>query len=747
MSLWMKTRQLPEQYWSPIFTCYQDSNFPVEVREVMSDWIEQQNWDAIDENNMLNENAARNILNEFLQEMEIRYQNLSQENFCIKLKLSQAQQDFQHLYGDHPLALVHTIKKCLDIEKNYINMNEGNVEVAHDFYEKFRVLDILEKNTKDSASFLQQIQEIQGNFTVEFQEFQTRKEIFDASQKDGNKSPTPENLKEMQSKLIRRSETVKDLHRDLINKYQELSKLHYKTNDQLNELTMTILHEDLVKWKRNQQQSGNTTELEDNLREIHKRCSMLATLIWENRQQIRMANQLYQRFTQKLLYTDLEIAITKLLSRVVTDTFLVQQQPTQILKKDAGRFSAVVTLLVGRALNVNMDLPDVQALLISEQQARQIEKDQFDTKETMGEIVNSVSKMELVDNNFLSANFRNMQLKKIKRTERKAAEAVTEEKFAILFKTKFKVGSEDLSFCIWTLSNPVVVTVHGNQECKAMATILWDNHFATLGRVLFTVPDSVEWSHCADMLSDKFRTDIGVPLTHENTNYLATKLFDGSPDEDYSRRVLTWNQFCKDCMREKSFTFWDWFYAIVKLTKEHLLAFYQQGLIAGFIAKDQAQQMLLSKRPGTFLLRFSDNKLGGVTIAWMQCKAGKSQVFNVSPYSSKDLNTRSLVRRIHDLEGLVYLYPDSMKYDVFPKARDEDDESDTLVQHGYVASSLVDSVPIMEDNSKQEDLMDFEISRQNSPYGQTDLCQGPMLGGFNFDDMNMLFTLDGVDQF
>jgi len=28
------------------------------------------------------------------------------------------------------------------------------------------------------------------------------------------------------------------------------------------------------------------------------------------------------------------------------------------------------------------------------------------------------------------------------------------------------------------LSLPAVVTVHGNQECNALATILWDNAFA-----------------------------------------------------------------------------------------------------------------------------------------------------------------------------------------------------------------------------------------------------------------------------
>lgn len=39
--------------------------------------------------------------------------------------------------------------------------------------------------------------------------------------------------------------------------------------------------------------------------------------------------------------------------------------------------------------------------------------------------------------------------------------------------------------------------------------------------------------------------------------------------------------------------------------------------ILGFLNKQQAQDMLLSKPNGTFLLRFSDSEIGGITIAWV----------------------------------------------------------------------------------------------------------------------------------
>ena len=48
-----------------------------------------------------------------------------------------------------------------------------------------------------------------------------------------------------------------------------------------------------------------------------------------------------------------------------------------------------------------------------------------------------------------------------------------------------------MNFQVFTLSLPVVVIVHGNQEPQALATITWDNAFAEWGRRPFVVPDKV----------------------------------------------------------------------------------------------------------------------------------------------------------------------------------------------------------------------------------------------------------------
>ena len=80
----------------------------------------------------------------------------------------------------------------------------------------------------------------------------------------------------------------------------------------------------------------------------------------------------------------------------------------------------------------------------------------------------------------LSGHFR-----RIKRSDRRGADTVTEEKFAILFHATFHVGSNEIVLVARTLSLPIVVIVHGNQEANASASILWDNAFAQRGRMLF----------------------------------------------------------------------------------------------------------------------------------------------------------------------------------------------------------------------------------------------------------------------
>ena len=50
--------------------------------------------------------------------------------------------------------------------------------------------------------------------------------------------------------------------------------------------------------------------------------------------------------------------------------------------------------------------------------------------------------------------------------------------------------------------------------------------------------------------------------------------------------------------------------------------------IIGFINKVTAQEYLMAKNQGTFLLRFSDGELGGVSIAWVTITELGNVIYN-----------------------------------------------------------------------------------------------------------------------
>lgn len=82
----------------------------------------------------------------------------------------------------------------------------------------------------------------------------------------------------------------------------------------------------------------------------------------------------------------------------------------------------------------------------------------------------------------------------------------------------------------------------------------------------------------AETLSLKFRAATGRTLTEENLRFLAEKAFRDNYN-DNSSQMLSWAQFCKEPLMERNFTFWEWFYAIMKLTREHLRGPWVDGYV------------------------------------------------------------------------------------------------------------------------------------------------------------------------
>ncbi|XP_050556650.1 signal transducer and activator of transcription 5B isoform X2 [Spodoptera frugiperda] len=701
MSLWARAQQLPPESLQKVRTIYGD-HFPIEVRHCLAPWIESRIWTAEPED------QQRFFVDELVQEIQAHADlMLSPDMFVTKMKLLDAAKNFHMQYSHAPHELYAYMRRSLALEMDVIQNAMGTPYVAQPQTErKYSELITGLQTVRQKVSMVgEEIRSLQANiesFSLQYHECLKNKGHMNYLQQ----SMTNERRDLVACLRVQIEETERKLNALVAQISQSQMELvdHMKENiANLRQLQSQVLDEELIKWKREQQLSGNGVPMQSNLNTIQEWCELLADLIWTTRQQVNNVARINTKTIVELrqphlaeMLDEMSKQVTGLLSTLVTSTFVIEKQPPQVMKTNT-RFTATVRLLVGGQLNVYMTPPRVNVVIISEQQAQLLLKSETQAGKgkqpvECGDILNNSGSMEYQPTSRqLSVSFRNMQLRKIKRAEKKGTESVMDEKLTLLFQSQFNVGGGELVFQVWTLSLPVVVIVHGNQEPHGWATVTWDNAFSPPGRVPFAVPDKVTWGQLAETLRIKFCSATGGDLSEDNLRFLAEKIFRTSlplNNIELNAMPVSWTQFCKDALPERNFTFWEWFYMVVKVTRDYLRTLWCDHLIMGFIQKKQAEEMLSKCPAGTFLLRFSDSELGGITIAWV---GEGNEVFSLQPFTSRDLMLRSLADRVLDLTQLQFLYPNIAKDDVFSKYYTKPENE--MLKNGYVKPVLVTTLP------------------------------------------------------
>ncbi|KAK8769892.1 hypothetical protein V5799_013640 [Amblyomma americanum] len=536
MALWDRLQELPGELLRQCQLAYGE-HFPMEVRCALAAWIEDKPWQDLDSENPSFEMYAPALVSSLLEELQRKAS--AEENFVMRLKLLEAVNSFKQNYGHNPGALIRVIKNCLATEMRIIQQAENCHRLAahmpnpHDPHTEIaQQLDKLRRRTQETEDELRRMIQSQESFVIQYQECQKLQAHYQQLSTQTGSQANVELLNKMHNETKAMEQAIRQRVNELREMRSHFADKQHETAMQLSALQTQVLDDELIKWKRAQQLGGNGTPFENNLDQIQEWCEALAELIWQNRQQIKRVEHLAVQVpigTASAIgdrFTSLNAQVTNLLSSLVTSTFIIEKQPPQVMKTNT-RFTATVRLLVGGKLNVHMTPPQVKVSIISEGQANSLLKsDKVGVGEASGDILNNTGTMEYHQaTRQLSVSFRNMQLRKIKRAEKKGTESVMDEKFSLLFQSQFKVGGGELVFQVWTLSLPVVVIVHGNQEPHAWATVTWDNAFAEPGRVPFAVPDKVPWPQLGEVLSMKFRSATGRGLSEDNLRYLAGKVF------------------------------------------------------------------------------------------------------------------------------------------------------------------------------------------------------------------------------
>ncbi|XP_075927610.1 signal transducer and activator of transcription 5A-like [Petromyzon marinus] len=470
--------------------------------------------------------------------------------------------------------------------------------------------------------------------------------------------------------LRQQVQTIVQLRMTVVERLQTCTML-------LNQMLSCLLEDKLPQWQRKQQLAAIGGPPEGSLDALQEWSECMADAVIRSRQHLKRFESLLQQLALPGPSPDallnLNNNLARLLSDIATKTLVMERQPPQVLKTQT-KFGCSLRFLAGSKLELTGSLPHVHATIVSEAQARALHVGHHPRNEVSGEIHNNNTVMEYQQGSgALMANFRSMLLKKIRRSDRRGSESVTEEKFAILFQATLNTGDGEFLLHAQVLSLPVVVIVHGSQENNATATVLWDNAFSEPRRLPFQVPEAVPWSRLMAVLDSKFRSEVDSPtgLCTDSVTFLAHKAFGySSGGEDLADRAISWAQFNRENLPGRTFTFWQWFDGVMELTKKYLKSHWNDGAIVGFVSRAQAQDMLLSLPVGTFLLRFSDSEIGGVTIAWgaqMPGQPGERIVWNVKPFTARELAMLPLADRVRDLDSLQLLYPARPKDHAFAK--------------------------------------------------------------------------------
>uniref|UniRef100_A0AAR2J9J6 SH2 domain-containing protein n=1 Tax=Pygocentrus nattereri TaxID=42514 RepID=A0AAR2J9J6_PYGNA len=252
---------------------------------------------------------------------------------------------------------------------------------------------------------------------------------------------------------------------------------------------------------------------------------------------------------------------------------------------------------------------------------------------------------------------------------------VTEELHSLSFEAMLCLQGLDID--LETCSLPLVVISNVSQLPAGWASVMWYNLLTDEPKNLafFSNPPRASWSQLSEVLSWQFSSFAGRGLNKEQLSMLGDKLL--GQHASYNDCQVSWSKFCKENIPGKSFSFWLWLDSILELIKKHLLPVWIDGYIMGFVSKEMERALLKDREPGTFLLRFSESHLGGITFTWVEQENGEAKFISVEPYTKNRLSALPIADIIRDYkviaDGIVpenplkFLYPDIPKDEAFGK--------------------------------------------------------------------------------
>ncbi|NWI53890.1 STAT4 protein, partial [Calyptomena viridis] len=708
MSQWSQVQQLEIKFLEQVDQFY-DDNFPMEIRHLLAQWIESQDWEAAANN----EAMAMILLQNLIIQVDEQLDRVSQEkNLLLIHNLKRIRKLLQGKYHGNPMHIAVIISNCLREERRILAAASMPVQGPLEKSLQNSVVSERQRNVehkvsaiKNSAQMTDQdvkyLEDLQEEFDFRYKTIQS------LEQNDKNSALIKQEMLALQAML----NTLDYKRKEVLSKIGRV--IH-----EIDMLISNMLTEELLDWKRRQQIACIGGPLHGGLDQLQNCFTLLAESLFQVRRQLEKLDELLTRLTYDgdpipVQRPQLLEKVNFLLYNLFRNSFVVERQPCMpthpqrpLVLKTLIQFTVKLRLLI--------KLPELNYQIRV--------KATIDNNRRFVLCGTHVKAMNMDEsaNGSLSVEFRHLasltQPKEMKTSAgskgNEGPHMVTEELHSISFETQ--VCLYGLTINLETSSLPVVMISNVSQLPNAWASIIWYNLSTNDPQNLsfFNNPPAATLSQLLEVLSWQFSSYVGRGLNSEQLNMLAEKLM-GQPIS-YNDYQLSWAKFCKEHLPGKSFTFWVWLEAILDLIKKHILPLWIDGYVMGFVSKEKERILLKDKTPGTFLLRFSESNLGGITFTWVdQLENGKYVTFHsVEPYNKGRLSALPFADILRDYKVIMadnvpenplkYLYPDIPKDKAFGKhyssqPNEVSKPSDGGVK-GYVPSVFIPVSKILNDS-------------------------------------------------
>ncbi|ELK04796.1 Signal transducer and activator of transcription 1 [Pteropus alecto] len=501
MSQWNQVQQLEIKFLEQVDQFY-DDNFPMEIRHLLAQWIENQDWEAASNN----ETMATILLQNLLIQLDDQLGRVSKEkNLLLIHNLKRIRKALQGKFHGNPMHVAVVISNCLREERRILaaaNMPvQGPLEKSlqsSSVSERQRNVEHKVAAIKNSVQMTEQdtkyLEDLQDEFDYRYKTIQTM------DQGDKNNALVSQEVLTLQEML-----NSLDFKRK-----EALSKMTQIVNE-TDLLMNSMLIEELQDWKRRQQIACIGGPLHNGLDQLQNCFTLLAESLFQLKRQLEKLEEQSTKMTYEgdpipMQRPHLLERVTFLIYNLFKNSFVVERQPCMpthpqrpMVLKTLIQFTVKLRLLI--------KLPE-----LNYQVKVKASIDNNRRFVLCGTHVKAMS-IEESSNGSLSVEFRHL-----------GCHMVTEELHSITFETQICLYG--LTIDLETSSLPVVMISNVSQLPNAWASIIWYNVSTNdcQNLVFFNNPPSATLSQLLEVMSWQFSSYVGRGLNSDQLNMLAEKL-------------------------------------------------------------------------------------------------------------------------------------------------------------------------------------------------------------------------------